>query len=301
VRALLGVGIIVVITAGGQAAAQGEDRAAVPTLAAAQHLYFDGQYEPAAAMALALEIADPADLAACELRTAALLFQIKRIIGDPPDTSQALKACEACPALIAAINADVARGRTLARARVKTNPDDVEALFFLGKLNLNYIWLHLGPLGRRTGWSEYREAKRSLDALLKIDPQHVRARVARAWIDYIVDTKVPRIFQWILGGGDRRRALGAVREAAQADAEFFTSVEARFALWEMLTREGQIADAVIIARELRRDFPGNRELVRFLEVNDGQHPDFSASVPRPQRQRPAGRASSVRRVSAASW
>jgi hypothetical protein len=102
---------------------------------------------------------------------------------------------------------------------------------------------------------------------LKIDPSHVRARVARAWIDYIVDTKVPRIFQWILGGGDRRRALGVVREAAQADADFFSSVEARFALWEMLTREEQVADAVAIARELVRDFPGNRELVRFLEVN----------------------------------
>ena len=258
---------MVVIGAGGGAAAQGEDGAAAPTLAAAQHLYFDGQYGPAAAMALALENADPTDLAACELRTAALLFQIKRIIGEPPDKSRALKACEACPALIAAISADVARGRALARARVKKNPGDVEALFFLGKLNLNYIWLHLGPLGRRTGWSEYREAKRSLDTLLKIDPQHVRARVARAWIDYIVDTKVPGVFQWILGGGDRRRALGTVREAAQADADFFASVEARFALWEMLMREGQVADAVAIARELGLDFPGNRELLRFLEVN----------------------------------
>ncbi len=265
--AILAGVVVVLIAAGGRAAAQEQDGAAAPTLATARHLYFNGQYEAASSMALALESADPADLAAAEVRTAALLFQIKRIIGEPPDKGKALKACEECPALIAAIDADVARGRALARTRVKTNPGDVEALFFLGKLNLNYIWLHLGPLGRRTGWSEYREAKRSLDALLKIDPEHVRARVARAWIDYIVDTKVPRLFQWLLGGGDRRRALAAVREAAQADAEFYTSVEARFALWEMLVREEQVADAVTIARELVQDFPDNRELLRFLDVN----------------------------------
>jgi len=62
-------------------------------------------------------------------------------------------------------------------------------LFFLGKLDLNYVWLQLGPLRRKTGWDEYWEARRSLDAVLKANPRHVRARVARAWIDYIVDTR----------------------------------------------------------------------------------------------------------------
>lgn len=279
--------VVVVIAAGGRATAQGGDPAAPPPLVIAQQLYFDGEYRSAAALALARESADPSDLAACELRTAALLFQIKRIIGEPDDKKQALQACEECPELIAAVNADVARGRAVARARVKANPDDVEALFFLGKLNLNYIWLHLGPLGRRTGWSEYREAKGSLDTLLTIDPSHVRARVARAWIDYIVDTKVPRIFQWILGGGDRRRALAVVREAARADEDFFPWVEARFALWEMLTREEQFADAVAIARDLVRDFPGNRELVRFLEVNGEPRTAFSRLRWRVQEPRPS--------------
>lgn len=267
--------VAVIITAAGQAAAQGHDQATAPTLATAQHLYFDGQYEAAASVALELENADPADLAARELRTAALLFQVKRLVGEPPDKRKAIEACEQCSVLIAAINADVAEGRKLARERVKANPRDVDALYFLGKLNLNYIWLHLGPLGRRTGWSEYREAKRSLDTLLAIDAQHVRARVARAWIDYIVDTKVPRIFQWILGGGDRRRALAVVRESAQAEASFFTTVEARFALWEMLVREGEFAEAALIARDLVKAFPGNRELVRFVE----EHGSVAAASP----------------------
>ena len=267
VGALVLCAVVVVMIAQGGLSAQSEGETAPPTLATAQHLYYNGQYEAAAAQALALQSADPKDLSTFELRTAALLFQVKRLIGEPDDKKKALKACAACPALIEAINADVAKGRALARTRLETNAGDVEALFFLGKLDLNYIWLHLGPLGRKTGWSEYREAKRSLDALLKLEPKHVRARVARAWIDYIVDTRVPWAFQWVLGGGDRRRALAAVREAAQAEADYYTTVEARFALWEMLVQEKQVADAVVIAQDLARGFPDNRELARFLDAN----------------------------------
>jgi hypothetical protein len=155
----------------------------------------------------------------------------------------------------------------VARARLLKNPADAEALFYLGKLDLNYIWLYLGPLGKRTGWSEYREARKSLDQLLLSDPKHLRARVARAWIDYIVDTKVRFGLRWILGGGDKKRALQVVQEAARADAAFFDSVEAKFALWEMLAREKRFAEATTVARDLVAHFPGNKELVRFIETH----------------------------------
>src|SRR4029077_20535197 len=102
----------------------------------------------------------------------------------------------------------------------------------LGKLDLNYVWLQLGPLGRKKGWDEYWEARRSLDAVLKRNPGHVRARVARAWIDYIVDTRMPRGTRWVLGGGDRKRALSTMQESADAEAAYFVHVEALFALWD---------------------------------------------------------------------
>jgi hypothetical protein len=161
----------------------------------------------------------------------------------------------------------VTLGKDATRRRLAGNPDDREALFYLGKLNLDYIWLYLGPLGKRTGWSEYREARKSLETLLKAEPSHVRARVAKAWIEYIVDTKVMFGVKWILGGGDRKRALAAVREAATADAEYFEGVEARFALWEMLSREKRFAEAVTVARELAQEFPLNKELPRFIEAH----------------------------------
>src|SRR6202011_3844124 len=121
---------------------------------------------------------------------------------------------------IAEFVADVHRGQHLARMTLRSTPGDEAALFFLGKLDLNYVLLLLRPLRRKTGWDEYWEARRSLDAVLKDHPEHVRARVARAWIDYIVDTKMPWGTRWLLGGGNRKQALIAVREAAQMDSDF---------------------------------------------------------------------------------
>ena len=166
--------------------------------------------------------------------------------------------------------AEVDHGRSVARTRLQRNPTDEDALFFLGKMNLNVIWLHLATLGRRTGWSEYWEARKSLDSVLKANPQHVRARVARAWIDYIVDTKVPRGTRWLLGGGSRKRGLDAVREAAQEASPPYVQAEAMFALWDMEVRERNLADAIVVARALARDFPDNRELTKFLYTYDLQ-------------------------------
>jgi hypothetical protein len=242
-----------------------------PTLAEAQRLFYNARYDAAAALILAERSSDTEDLAAYEIRTSALLFQLKGALGDRPDKEgkeKTFKHCVPCPELMAAFLSDTARGQALARARLRTNPEDDTALFFLGKLDLNYVWLQLGTLGRKTGWDQYWEARKSLDALLKRNPRHVRARVARAWIDYIVDTRMPRGTRWVLGGGSKKRALTAVREAASTEADVFTRAEAEFALWDMQVRERNLTEAAMIARRLALDFPENRELVNFLKAND---------------------------------
>ena len=254
-----------VVGAAFAAALAGDASARASVIDGAQRLFYNGRYEAAAAMTLAP--CGEADLDACELRTSALLFQIKRALGNPKDKGKALKQCAACPALIATFVEAFARSREMVRARLQAEPTDMAALFLLGKLDLNYVWLQLGTLGRRTGWGEYWEARRSLDAVLVADPGHVRARVARAWIDYIVDTKLPMGTKWLMGGGDKKRGLRVVREAAAADAEFFAQAEADFALWDMQVREKKLVDAVATARDLIRDFPENEELSRFLEAN----------------------------------
>jgi len=250
------------------------ERAALPlerrTLADAQSLFYNARYQEAAALALALRSSETEDLASNELRTSALLFQLKALLEGRTDREQALRNCATCPELIADFFADIHRGQNLARTMLRAHPDDEAALFFLGKLDLNYVWLQLGPLRRKTGWDEYWEARRSLDLVLRDHPQHVRARVARAWIDYIVDTKMPWGTRWVLGGGNRTHALTAVREAVHMESDFFAHAEAEFALWHMQVRERDMTQATEVARRLAHDFPDNRELAAFLEAREAR-------------------------------
>ena len=244
-------------------------RAQSTTLRDAQRLFYSARYQAAADLADTLPPADADALAASELRTSALLFQIRRAFGEPADKDAGLKACAVCGDLTTAFLEEMRQGQAIARARLQRNPTDEAALFFLGKLDLNFVWLQLGTFGRRTGWAEFWEARKSLDSVLKTNPEHVRARVARAWIDYIVDTKMPRGTRWMVGGGSKKRGLQTVQQAATASADFFAQAEAAFALWDMQVREKNLTAAISTARALSRDFPDNRELAKFLENNDG--------------------------------
>ena len=238
-------------------------------LETAQRSFYSGRYAEAAELALE-PCASGGDAAACELRTSALLLQIKRALKDQRDKRSALKACSACPTLMSSFDTATARGQAVVRAQLQADPDHQTALFLLAKLNLNHVWLQLGTLGRRTGWHEYKEARRILDRVLEQNPRYVRARVARAWIDYIVATKMPRGTRWILGGGNKKRGLLAVREAAATDAGFYEQTEALFALWDMQVREERLPDALVTARRLVQDFPENQELRTFIETHQAE-------------------------------
>jgi tetratricopeptide (TPR) repeat protein len=244
----------------------------------AQRHFYSGRYESAAALAFEVRTENPDSLAASELRTSALHFQMRRALGEPKNREDAWKQCAACQELMPVFMAELAVGQAAARARLEKNPADEEALFFLGKLDLNYVWLQLGTVGRKTGWGEYWEARKSLDAVLKTNPGHVRALVARAWIDYIVDTKLPRGTKWMLGGGDRKKGLATVQEAAQSASEPFVQAEARFGLWDMQVRERKMADAVVTARALARDFPDNQDLAKFLAAHESRANFTNAAV-----------------------
>ncbi len=237
-------------------------------LESAHVAFYNGRYLEAADRALEARERDPDNLSGYELRSSAYLFQLRRALARAVDKRAALKACELCGEWTTAFFQEANDGRDAARKRLASDPSDDSARYFLAKLDLNIVWLQLDALGRRKGWSEYWEARQSLDAILKRNPQNVRARIARAWIDYIVDTRVPRGVRWLLGGGDRLAALVTMREMARLDAEFFVKSEAAFSLWEMEIREKHLTEAVAVARGLARDFPENRELIEFLSRHD---------------------------------
>jgi hypothetical protein len=271
---LLSLGMAVVPLVAAQAVPEQDGEEHVTALADAQRLFYTGRYEDAAAVSADFRTSSTDGMAAYDLHSSALLFQLKRVFGDPKDKEKALKQCVPCASLIAAFGSDIDAGREMARARLAADSTDVNARFFLGKLNLNHVWLQLGTLGRRTGWNEYWEARHSLDSVLKQQPGHVRGRIARAWIDYIVDTRMPFGTGWLFGGGDKKRALRTVREAANSNVNFFDRTEATFALWDMNVREKNFKDAVLAARDIARDFPENAEIARFLKTHDPEADAF---------------------------
>jgi hypothetical protein len=246
---------------------------AAPVLGDAQRLFYNGRYEAADALTLELCSPDFDGLTGCELRSSTLLFQIKRAVAGQTDKEKALKACARCADWLAAFRTVTASAQVVARARLQSSPQDEATRFLLGKIDLNHVWLQLGVLGHKTGWGEYWEARKSLDAVLKQNPHNVRARVSRAWIDYIVDTQMPRGTRWVLGGGNKKRGLKTVREAAEVDSDLFIRAEAGFALWDMEVREGNMTGAVDTARGLARDFPENEELRKFLAVHESRVTD----------------------------
>jgi len=248
----------------------GEAQAA-DSLADAQAFFYDGRYAEASALAQTLT-ADQGMLAIYELRTAALHFQMRAALGKGKDRAVALNECLPCREQMDSFMRELKLGQTLARTTLKHSPKDATALYFLGKLDLNYVWLMLGTLGRRTGWNEFWEARHSLDALLADNPRHLRGRVARAWIEYIVDTRMPWGTAWMLGGGNKRKALATMQEAADAQDEFYSQAEANFGLWEMQIREENFKAALVTARRLAAQFPGNREVASFVDRYAGGQP-----------------------------
>jgi len=261
------------------ASADGVEASAAPVLDDAQRLFYNGRYEAADTLTLELCSPDLEGLAGCELRSSTLLFQIKRAVAGQADKEKALKACGRCADWLAAFRTVTSSAQAVARARLQSSPNDEATRFLLGKIDLNYVWLQLGVLGHKTGWGEYWEARKSLDAVLKQNPQNVRARVSRAWIDYIVDTQMPRGTRWMLGGGNKNKGLLTIQQAAKSATEPFVQAEAMFGLWDMQVRERRMEDAVVTARSLARDFPDNQELAKFLAAHDSR-PNFTSAAVR---------------------
>jgi hypothetical protein len=247
------------------------DAHAADSLAEAQALFYDGRYAEASAIAQTLST-DEDMLAVYEFRTASLHFQIRDALGTARDRARAFNDCSACREQFDMFMRELRLGQNLARATLERDPKDAAALYFLGKLDLNYVWLVLGTLGRKTGWNEFWEARHSLDALLAGDPDHLRGRVARAWIEYIVDTRMPWGTAWMLGGGNKRKALAGMQEAAATHGEFYSQAEAMFGLWDMQVREGAFPAALVTARRLAAQFPANRGVSSFIARYEGsQH------------------------------
>ena len=69
---------------------------------------------------------------------------------------------------------------------------------------------------------------------------------------------------WLLGGGNKKKALAVMREAADTKDDFYANAEALFGLWDMQVREKNFTAALESARRLTVMFPKNPEVARFV-------------------------------------
>jgi hypothetical protein len=160
--------------------------------------------------------------------------------------------------LLTAFLSNTSQGQAIARGRLRINPTDGDALFS-GEAQLICVWLHVETLGRKTGWSVWEAGDRWTPFSKTI---HSTAElVLRAWIDYIVDTKMAR--HALAARRRQQEARSSGREAASAESEFFVRVEAEFALWECWCVNG-ICKAT--GPEARAGLSDNRKLSKFLET-----------------------------------
>src|SRR4029079_12914049 len=88
-----------------------------------------------------------------ELRTSALHFQIRAALEGERNRAKAFNSCVTCRDQMEQFMRELNSGQTVARAILKEHPRDESALYFLGKLDLNYVWIALGKVAPQTDYT----------------------------------------------------------------------------------------------------------------------------------------------------
>jgi hypothetical protein len=175
--------------------------------------------------------------------------------------------------------------KALCEARLKANPKDVDALYYLGASEgLSAAW---GSMVERSFMSALRNGSDSVDHhrdLLKIDPNYTDAKVTIGMYDYVVGTLPPivKLGATFLGvHGSRKRGLATLESVAREGR--WARDDAKSLLIALLKREGRFRDAYAYASELASKYPRNYifkmeaadALVSQAEVDRAMSPDVA--------------------------
>src|SRR5262245_27317817 len=121
----MGLALLIVLAALAQAHSP-VPAAELTGLRLAQHHFLSGRFQAAADVAAPLR-SGPDGLAAYELRTSALHFQLRRLIGEAPNKGKVFRQCADCQGLLDAFMKDLNDGKALAKAQLKTNAENQAA------------------------------------------------------------------------------------------------------------------------------------------------------------------------------
>jgi hypothetical protein len=153
----------------------------------------------------------------------------------------------------------IRRAKQLSQARLRKNPRDVEALYFLGAAEgLEASWL--GGVERKF-MAAFRAGKDSVDHhrdVLKLAPDFHDAELTIGLMDYIIGS-LPLPTKMLVATmgvrGSKKRGLGTLERVA-AEGRWARDV-ARVLLIDLYKREKRWDDAARVARELTAKYPRN--------------------------------------------
>jgi len=146
-----------------------------------------------------------------------------------------------------------------ADTRLKTNPNDVNALFaraWVRSLRCTYVAMVERAFG--TGFRLATKAKDDAAHALQLDPNYVDAKLITGVYEYVVGA-LPWPFKFMIGfagiTGSKSTGLAMLRDAGNRGV--ITSMEARTATALFLRREGRYREAIEVVRGLKHEYPQN--------------------------------------------
>jgi len=156
----------------------------------------------------------------------------------------------------------------MASDRLKTNPNDVEALYARGYArSLKATYLGLVERSFIGGLHLALQARGDHEQVLQLDPEFVDAKMVVGIHLYVVGTlPTPlKIMAGMIGaGGSKSKGMVMLRDCAARGT--ITSVESRTTLALFLRHDAKYGEAIDVARSLSQEFPRDF-LFRLEEAN----------------------------------
>lgn len=147
----------------------------------------------------------------------------------------------------------------LCEARLKENPKDTDALYYLGAVEgLKAAW---GSMVERSFMSAMTNGKDSVGHhrdLIKIDPKYIDAKVTIGMYDYVVGALPPLVklgATFIGYRGSKKRGIATLEEVAREGR--YARDDAKTMLIALLKRERRYREAYNYAAELAAKYPRN--------------------------------------------
>jgi tetratricopeptide (TPR) repeat protein len=172
------------------------------------------------------------------------------------------------PAVDKSFRADVARAIKIGEARVAANPNDIEALYYLGAAHGSLAGYEASMA--RAFVSALKHGSKSVDLhekVLKLDPTFADANLTIGLYHYVVGSlPLPVKLLVAVGGvrGSRKNGLAEIERVIKEGKR--TTDDARVVLIGLYQREKRADDALRLLRELGQKYPNNYVL-RLEEAN----------------------------------